>query len=103
MTFGSQVREIACDSCFCHRFALASVGLVTQHINSGAMKFLGVPGTTRSSLLPEVPTLAGSRRVALGDRRDVRSGSFPPPTFVTSGGGTCFNSGRHNFEARTMS
>jgi len=40
------------------QFALASVGLVTQHINSGAMKSLAVLGATRSSLLPQVPTVS---------------------------------------------
>jgi tripartite-type tricarboxylate transporter receptor subunit TctC len=40
------------------QFALASVGLVTQHVNSGAMKSLAVLGATRSPLLPEVPTVS---------------------------------------------
>ena len=39
------------------QFAVASIGLVTQHINSGAIKALAVLGTARSPLLPEVPTV----------------------------------------------
>jgi tripartite-type tricarboxylate transporter receptor subunit TctC len=40
------------------QFALASVGLITQHVNSGAMKSLAVLGATRSPLLPEVLTVS---------------------------------------------
>ena len=39
-------------------FNVASIGLVAQHINSGALKPLAVLGTTRSSLLPNVPTVS---------------------------------------------
>jgi tripartite-type tricarboxylate transporter receptor subunit TctC len=40
------------------QFALATVGLITQHVNSGAMKSLAVLGATRSPLLPGVPTVS---------------------------------------------
>jgi tripartite-type tricarboxylate transporter receptor subunit TctC len=40
------------------QFNIASIGLVAQHINSGALKPLSVLGTTRSSLLPNVPTMS---------------------------------------------
>ena len=40
------------------QFKIASIGLVAQHINSGALKPLSVLGTTRSSLLPNVPTMS---------------------------------------------
>jgi tripartite-type tricarboxylate transporter receptor subunit TctC len=39
-------------------FKIASIGLVAQHINSGALKPLAVLGTTRSPLLPNVPTVS---------------------------------------------
>jgi tripartite-type tricarboxylate transporter receptor subunit TctC len=39
------------------QFKIASIGLVAQHINSGALKALAVLGTTRSPLLPNVPTV----------------------------------------------
>jgi tripartite-type tricarboxylate transporter receptor subunit TctC len=35
----------------------APAGLVMQHIDSGALKALAVVGTTRSPLLPDVPTM----------------------------------------------
>jgi tripartite-type tricarboxylate transporter receptor subunit TctC len=38
-------------------FKIASIGLVAQHIKSGALKSLAVLGTTRSPLLPDVPTV----------------------------------------------
>jgi tripartite-type tricarboxylate transporter receptor subunit TctC len=38
-------------------FKIASIGLVAQHIKSGALKPLAVLGTTRSPLLPDVPTV----------------------------------------------
>jgi tripartite-type tricarboxylate transporter receptor subunit TctC len=38
------------------QFTMAPVGLVEQHINSGAMKALAVVGIVRSPLLPNVPT-----------------------------------------------
>jgi tripartite-type tricarboxylate transporter receptor subunit TctC len=37
-------------------FKVASIGLVTEHIQSGALKPLAVLGTTRSPMLPNVPT-----------------------------------------------
>src|SRR5262245_15157758 len=40
------------------QFKVASIGLVAQHINAGALKALAVLGTTRSPLLPNVPTVA---------------------------------------------
>jgi tripartite-type tricarboxylate transporter receptor subunit TctC len=40
------------------QFAVSSIGLVTQHIQSGALKPLAVLGTTRSPLLPNVPTMS---------------------------------------------
>jgi tripartite-type tricarboxylate transporter receptor subunit TctC len=40
------------------QFKVASIGLVAQHINSGALKALAVLGTTRSALLPNVPTVS---------------------------------------------
>jgi tripartite-type tricarboxylate transporter receptor subunit TctC len=39
-------------------FTIASIGLVAQHINSGALKPLAVLGATRSPLLPNVPTVS---------------------------------------------
>lgn len=38
------------------QFKIASIGLVTEHIESGALKPLAVLGTTRSPRLPKVPT-----------------------------------------------
>jgi tripartite-type tricarboxylate transporter receptor subunit TctC len=40
------------------QFKIASIGLVAQHIKSGALKPLAVLGTTRSPLLPNVPTVS---------------------------------------------
>jgi tripartite-type tricarboxylate transporter receptor subunit TctC len=40
------------------QFMLASIGLVAQHVNSGALKALAVLGTMRSPLLPDVPTMS---------------------------------------------
>jgi tripartite-type tricarboxylate transporter receptor subunit TctC len=40
------------------QFKVASIGLVAQHINSGALKPLAVLGATRSPLLPNVPTVS---------------------------------------------
>jgi tripartite-type tricarboxylate transporter receptor subunit TctC len=40
------------------QFTMVPVGLVVQHINSGAMKALAVLGTIRSPLLPNVPTMS---------------------------------------------
>jgi tripartite-type tricarboxylate transporter receptor subunit TctC len=39
-------------------FAVLPLGLVVQHIGSGAMKALAVTATTRSPLLPNVPTMS---------------------------------------------
>jgi tripartite-type tricarboxylate transporter receptor subunit TctC len=39
------------------QFKIASIGLVAQHVNSRALKALAVLGTTRSPLLPNVPTV----------------------------------------------
>jgi len=39
------------------QFMVASTGLVAQHINSGALKPLSILGTTRSLLMPNVPTV----------------------------------------------
>ena len=39
------------------QFKIASIGLVAQHVKSGALKPLAVLGTTRSPLLPNVPTV----------------------------------------------
>jgi tripartite-type tricarboxylate transporter receptor subunit TctC len=39
------------------QFLMSPVGLVGQHIDSGALKALAVVGTTRSPLLPDVPTM----------------------------------------------
>jgi len=39
-------------------FKIASIGLVAQHIKSGALKPLAVLGTARSPLLPNVPTMS---------------------------------------------
>jgi tripartite-type tricarboxylate transporter receptor subunit TctC len=40
------------------QFMVSPVGLVAQHIDSGAMKALAVTATTRSPLLPNVPTMS---------------------------------------------
>jgi tripartite-type tricarboxylate transporter receptor subunit TctC len=40
------------------QFTMAPLGLVVQHINSGAIKALAVVGTIRSPLLPNVPTMS---------------------------------------------
>jgi tripartite-type tricarboxylate transporter receptor subunit TctC len=40
------------------QFMFAPAGLVMQHIDSGALKALAVVGTTRSPLLPDVPTMS---------------------------------------------
>jgi tripartite-type tricarboxylate transporter receptor subunit TctC len=40
------------------QFAVAPVGLVAQHIDSGALKALAVAATTRSPLVPKVPTMS---------------------------------------------
>ena len=40
------------------QFTMVPIGLVAQHINSGAMKALAVVGTIRSPLLPNVPTMS---------------------------------------------
>ena len=40
------------------QFAVQPIGLVSQHIDSGALKALAVIGTTRSPLLPNVPTMS---------------------------------------------
>jgi tripartite-type tricarboxylate transporter receptor subunit TctC len=40
------------------QFAVPPLGLVAQHIDSGALKALAVIGTTRSPLLPNVPTMS---------------------------------------------
>jgi tripartite-type tricarboxylate transporter receptor subunit TctC len=40
------------------QFKIASIGLVAQHVQSGALKALAVLGTTRSPLLPNVPTVS---------------------------------------------
>jgi tripartite-type tricarboxylate transporter receptor subunit TctC len=39
------------------QFKIASIGLIAQHVKSGALKPLAVLGTTRSPLLPNVPTV----------------------------------------------
>jgi tripartite-type tricarboxylate transporter receptor subunit TctC len=39
------------------QFIMCPVGLVAQHIDSGALKALAAVGTTRSPLLPDVPTM----------------------------------------------
>src|SRR5262249_11883453 len=39
-------------------FNISSIGLVADHINTGALKPLAVLGTTRSALLPNVPTVS---------------------------------------------
>ncbi|MFX7949489.1 tripartite tricarboxylate transporter substrate-binding protein, partial [Acinetobacter baumannii] len=38
------------------QFKVVSIGLVTEHIESKSLKPLAVLGTTRSPLLPDVPT-----------------------------------------------
>jgi tripartite-type tricarboxylate transporter receptor subunit TctC len=40
------------------QFLFAQLGLVAQHIDTGALKALAVVGTTRSPLLPNVPTMS---------------------------------------------
>jgi tripartite-type tricarboxylate transporter receptor subunit TctC len=40
------------------QFTMIPLGLVVQHINSGAMKALAIVGTVRSPLLPNVPTMS---------------------------------------------
>jgi tripartite-type tricarboxylate transporter receptor subunit TctC len=40
------------------QFKIASIGLVAQHVNAGALKALAVLGTTRSPMLPNVPTVS---------------------------------------------
>jgi tripartite-type tricarboxylate transporter receptor subunit TctC len=40
------------------QFMVIQPGLVAQHIDSGALKALAVAGTTRSPLLPDVPTMS---------------------------------------------
>jgi tripartite-type tricarboxylate transporter receptor subunit TctC len=40
------------------QFSIQPIGLVSQHIDSGALKALAVIGTTRSPLLPNVPTMS---------------------------------------------
>jgi tripartite-type tricarboxylate transporter receptor subunit TctC len=40
------------------QFAASSIGLVTQHVDSGALRPLAVIGTTRSPFLPNVPTVS---------------------------------------------
>jgi tripartite-type tricarboxylate transporter receptor subunit TctC len=40
------------------QFMFTQPGLVVQHIDSGALKALAVAGTTRSPLLPDVPTMS---------------------------------------------
>jgi tripartite-type tricarboxylate transporter receptor subunit TctC len=40
------------------QFMIASIGLVAQHVNSGALKPLAVLGITRSPLLSNVPTVS---------------------------------------------
>jgi tripartite-type tricarboxylate transporter receptor subunit TctC len=40
------------------QFTLSTIGLIAQHIGSGAVKPLAVLGTTRSAFLPDVPTVS---------------------------------------------
>ena len=40
------------------QFLFVQLGLVAQHIDSGALKALAVVGTTRLPLLPNVPTMS---------------------------------------------
>jgi tripartite-type tricarboxylate transporter receptor subunit TctC len=40
------------------QFAVHPIGLISQHIDSGAVKALAVVDTTRSPLLPNVPTMS---------------------------------------------
>jgi tripartite-type tricarboxylate transporter receptor subunit TctC len=40
------------------QFAVIPLGLVAQHIDSGALKALAAVATTRSPLLPDVPTMS---------------------------------------------
>jgi tripartite-type tricarboxylate transporter receptor subunit TctC len=40
------------------QFTMAPVGLVAQHVDSGALKALAVIGTIRSPLLPDAPTMS---------------------------------------------
>jgi tripartite-type tricarboxylate transporter receptor subunit TctC len=39
-------------------FNIASIGLIAQHVDAGALKALAVIGTTRSPMLPNVPTVS---------------------------------------------
>jgi tripartite-type tricarboxylate transporter receptor subunit TctC len=40
------------------QFVVSSIGLVAQHVDSGALKPLAVIGMTRSPFLPNVPTIS---------------------------------------------
>jgi tripartite-type tricarboxylate transporter receptor subunit TctC len=40
------------------QFMMSPLGLVAEHIDSGVLKALAVVGTTRSPLLPDVPTMS---------------------------------------------
>jgi tripartite-type tricarboxylate transporter receptor subunit TctC len=40
------------------QFKIASIGLVAQHVNAGALKALAVLGSRRSPMLPNVPTVS---------------------------------------------